>query len=63
MVGKGAIAKAKSRSSRAGLQFPVGRIHRLLKKGHYCERIGGMLLIIVVFPCLIIMFQEVRRSI
>jgi len=26
-------AKAKSRSSRAGLQFPVGRIHRLLRKG------------------------------
>ena len=30
--------KAKSRSSRAGLQFPVGRIHRLLRKGkdHNC---------------------------
>ena len=27
--------KAKSRSSRAGLQFPVGRIHRLLRKGNY----------------------------
>ncbi|KFP67752.1 Histone H2A.J, partial [Cariama cristata] len=25
-------AKAKSRSSRAGLQFPVGRVHRLLRK-------------------------------
>ena len=25
--------KAKSRSSRAGLQFPVGRIHRLLRLG------------------------------
>lgn len=33
--------KSKSRSSRAGLQFPVGRIHRLLKKGHYAERVGG----------------------
>ena len=33
--------KAKSRSSRAGLQFPVGRMHRLLKKGHYAERIGA----------------------
>ena len=32
-------AKAKSRSSRAGLQFPVSRIHRLLKKGHYAVRI------------------------
>ncbi|XDB52866.1 PREDICTED: E3 ubiquitin-protein ligase TRIM17 [Capra hircus] len=28
-----ARAKAKSRSSRAGLQFPVGRVHRLLRKG------------------------------
>lgn len=34
-------SKAKSRSSRAGLQFPVGRIHRLLKKGHYAERVGA----------------------
>uniref|UniRef100_T1GNN6 Histone H2A n=3 Tax=Megaselia scalaris TaxID=36166 RepID=T1GNN6_MEGSC len=34
-------AKAKSRSNRAGLQFPVGRIHRLLKKGNYAERVGG----------------------
>ena len=27
-------SKAKSRSSRAGLQFPAGRIHRLLRKGN-----------------------------
>lgn len=33
--------KAKSRSSRAGLQFPVGRIHRLLRKGNYSERVGA----------------------
>ncbi|RNA29873.1 Histone H2A [Brachionus plicatilis] len=41
--GKGGKArnKAKSRSSRAGLQFPVGRVHRLLRKGHYAERIGA----------------------
>ena len=33
--GKGGKVKGKSktRSSRAGLQFPVGRIHRLLRKG------------------------------
>ncbi|XP_073821986.1 histone H2A-like [Musca autumnalis] len=31
--------KAKSRSNRAGLQFPVGRIHRLLRKGNYAERV------------------------
>ncbi len=34
-------SKAKSRSARAGLQFPVGRMHRLLKKGHYAERVGA----------------------
>ncbi|GMT15484.1 hypothetical protein PFISCL1PPCAC_6781 [Pristionchus fissidentatus] len=31
----------KSRTSRAGLQFPVGRIHRKLKKGNYAHRVGG----------------------
>ena len=41
--GKGAKtkAKAKSRSVRAGLQFPVGRVHRLLRKGNYAERVGA----------------------
>ncbi|CAG0883969.1 unnamed protein product [Darwinula stevensoni] len=33
--------KSKSRSNRAGLQFPVGRIHRLLRKGNYAERVGA----------------------
>ncbi|KAH8333008.1 hypothetical protein KR074_010929 [Drosophila pseudoananassae] len=33
--------RAKSRSSRAGLQFPVGRIHRMLRKGNYADRIGA----------------------
>ena len=33
--------KSKSRSTRAGLQFPVGRIHRLLRKGNYAERVGA----------------------
>ncbi len=41
--GKGgkARAKAKTRSARAGLQFPVGRVHRLLRQGNYAERIGA----------------------
>lgn len=39
--GKGAGSKAQSRSSRAGLQFPVGRISRFLRKGRYAARIGG----------------------
>ncbi|KAM9733449.1 histone H2A-like isoform 1-T2 [Menidia menidia] len=29
-----------SRSSRAGITFPVGRIHRLLRKGNYASRVG-----------------------
>ncbi|XP_011697008.1 PREDICTED: histone H2A-like [Wasmannia auropunctata] len=33
--------KAKGRSDRAELQFPVGRIHRLLRNGNYAERIGA----------------------
>lgn len=39
--GKAPGTKSKSRSSRAGLQFPVGRIHRLLRKGNYGERVGA----------------------
>ncbi|KAK3595713.1 hypothetical protein CHS0354_025335 [Potamilus streckersoni] len=34
-------AKGKTRSSRAGLQFPVGRVHRHLRKGNYAERVGA----------------------
>lgn len=30
-----------SRSSKAGLQFPVGRVHRHLRKGNYSERVGA----------------------
>uniref|UniRef100_UPI00398E4A4E histone H2A type 2-C-like n=1 Tax=Pristiophorus japonicus TaxID=55135 RepID=UPI00398E4A4E len=40
-TGGNARAKAKSRSSRAGMQFPVGRVHRLLRKGNYAERVGA----------------------
>ena len=41
--GKGAKAKgsSKTRSARANLQFPVGRIHRHLKKGQFAKRIGA----------------------
>lgn len=49
MVGKGKGGRGKvnitkaaqSRSSRAGLQFPVGRIARYLKVGKYAERVGA----------------------
>ncbi|XP_066495273.1 histone H2AX [Tiliqua scincoides] len=30
-----------SRSRRAGLQFPVGRLHRLLRRGRYAARVGA----------------------
>ncbi|KAJ7522309.1 hypothetical protein O6H91_16G082800 [Diphasiastrum complanatum] len=33
--------KAVSRSSKAGLQFPVGRIARYLKAGKYATRVGS----------------------
>jgi len=39
--GKGSNAKAVSRSQRAGLQFPVGRVARYLKKGKYSERVAA----------------------
>jgi histone H2A len=52
-----ARSKSKTRSSKAGLQFPVvclkcfyitsyenflkGRIHRLLRRGNFAERVGA----------------------
>jgi histone H2A len=45
MAGKGgkssSASKSSSRSEKAGLQFPVGRIHRFLRKGNYAQRIGS----------------------
>ena len=48
MAGKGGRGKGKSsasrpvsRSSKAGLQFPVGRIARFLKAGRFAERVGA----------------------
>ena len=37
----GEPGKSQSRSAKAGLQFPVGRVHRLLKKGNYAQRVGA----------------------
>ena len=39
--GKTASSKSVSRSHKAGLQFPVGRIARFLKAGKYAERVGA----------------------
>ena len=46
MSGRGKkVTKAKksqmTRSTRAGLQFPVGRVHRMLKKGNWANRVGA----------------------
>ena len=39
--GKGATGKSVSKSVKAGLQFPVGRIGRYLKLGKYATRLGA----------------------
>ncbi|CAH1776824.1 unnamed protein product [Owenia fusiformis] len=39
--GKGKSTKQRSRSSRAGLQFPVSRVSRFLRRGNYGNRIGA----------------------
>ncbi|KAK6902616.1 histone H2A [Kwoniella mangroviensis CBS 10435] len=33
--------KGHGRSLKAGITFPVGRIHRYLKRGRYADRVGG----------------------
>jgi len=39
--GAEAAKSQQSRSAKAGLQFPVGRVHRLLKRGNYAQRVGA----------------------
>ncbi|KAF8725675.1 hypothetical protein HU200_020219 [Digitaria exilis] len=39
--GGGPKKKPVTRSIKAGLQFPVGRIGRYLKKGRYAQRVGS----------------------
>ena len=45
MAGRAKISmyrvKKKSRSANAMLSFPVGRVHRYLKRGHYSDRVGA----------------------
>ena len=38
---KAAGRKSVSRSAKAGLQFPVGRVHRHLRNGRYAGRVGA----------------------
>ena len=35
------VKKSQTKSSKAGLQFPVGRMGRFLKKGKYATRVGA----------------------
>jgi histone H2A len=39
--GAGSGKKSVTKSAKAGLQFPVGRIGRYLKKGKFATRVGG----------------------
>ena len=39
--GKSDGKKSTSKSAKAGLQFPVGRVGRFLKKGKYASRVGA----------------------
>ncbi|NXL61010.1 H2A1 protein, partial [Chordeiles acutipennis] len=39
-VGKLLLVPKKTKSAKAGLQFPVGRVYRFLKRGNYADRIG-----------------------
>ncbi|NWT38770.1 H2A1 protein, partial [Chroicocephalus maculipennis] len=34
------LVPKRTKSARAGLQFPVGRVHRLLRMGNYADRIS-----------------------
>ena len=40
-AGRGDKKKAVSKSAKAGLQFPVGRVTRFLRKGRYATRVGS----------------------
>ena len=55
MSGRGKVKtagkKQVSRSSKAGLQFPVGRIARYLKKGKFATRIGAGAPVYLVSAC------------
>ena len=39
--GRGSKSKTQSRSARAGLQFPVGRVARYMRRQNMAARLGG----------------------
>ena len=50
MVAADSTDKFISRSAKAGLQFPVGRVHRLLKKGSYVPQVSSTLSHLCIVP-------------
>ena len=39
--GRKKLGKSQTKSSKAGLQFPVGRIARYIRRGRYAKRTGS----------------------
>ena len=66
MSGRGkageAKAKAKSRSSRAGLVFPVGTVHRFLKEGNYAVESGAPVYLAAVLEYLTAEMMELAGN-
>ncbi len=60
--GKTAGKKQVSRSSKAGLQFPVGRIARYLKKGKFATRIGAGAPVYLVSFCRFVVYCVTGKS-
>ncbi len=60
--GKTAGKKQVSRSSKAGLQFPVGRIARYLKKGKFATRIGAGAPVYLVRFCWFVVHCVTEKS-
>ncbi|XP_060759952.1 histone H2A-like [Neoarius graeffei] len=63
-TGGKARAKAKTHLSRAGLQFPMGCVHRLLCKGNYAEhvRAGTPVYLAVVLEYLTAQIMELASN-
>ncbi|XP_041036136.1 histone H2A-like [Carcharodon carcharias] len=61
--GKGR-AKGRAEDSPTGLQFPIGRIHQLLRKGHYAEHVGAgaPVYLAAVLPCLMAEILELASN-
>ncbi|KAI5430073.1 hypothetical protein KIW84_034592 [Lathyrus oleraceus] len=62
--GGGPRKKAVTRSVRAGLQFPVGRIDRFLKKGRYAQRVGtgALVYLAVILEYLVVEVLELAGN-